>query len=220
MKILVLSCDKNEELFDPFRHCIEKYWVDHPEIIYFTDTIINPYYRTICKDHRNMNIWTKCVREALSEIDDNQIIIMMDDLFIRNKVDSARIEYLSSKLRGNIACFNFEKSFDITDLKTDILGFKKRRHNSKYEVSIMCGLWDKNKLLKVLEKDCSPWEIEKLRDNKGFDFYINCWDYIIDWGYITYKPTGLYRGKWMREIIPFFEKEGIVVDFNKKGFYD
>ena len=48
MKILVLSCDKNKDLWEPFKHCIEKYYPNHPEIIYATETIKNPYYRTIC----------------------------------------------------------------------------------------------------------------------------------------------------------------------------
>ena len=39
IKILVASCDKNEDLFAPFKYCIEKYWSNHPEIIYSTETI-------------------------------------------------------------------------------------------------------------------------------------------------------------------------------------
>ena len=45
MKILVLSCDKNGDLFDAFHHCMEKYYPNHPEIIYATETIQNPYYK-------------------------------------------------------------------------------------------------------------------------------------------------------------------------------
>ncbi len=51
MKILVLSCDNYSDLFEPFHYCIEKYWPEHPEIIYTTETIINPYYKTICKNY-------------------------------------------------------------------------------------------------------------------------------------------------------------------------
>lgn len=96
MKVVVLSNDKNTELFEPFHHCMEKYWPDHPEVIYCMETIENPYYKTICKNYP-LNQWTKRVRETLEEIDDNQIIIMMDDLFIRTKVDVERINYLDRK---------------------------------------------------------------------------------------------------------------------------
>ena len=45
MVILVCSCDKDGDLFEPFHHCIEKYYPEHPEIIYATETIKNPYYK-------------------------------------------------------------------------------------------------------------------------------------------------------------------------------
>lgn len=219
MKILVLSCDKNEDTFEPFKHCMEKYYPNHPEIIYTTETKENPYYKTICKNYP-LEQWTKRIRETLKEIDDEQILIMIDDCFIRNKVDEERIKYASDNLKGNIAMFNFEKSFDSDDEETNLKGFKKRRHGSQYELSIMCGLWQKDKFINVLKDDSNPWDVEYKQDTKGYDYYINAGDYIIDWGYETFIFTGICKGKWCRNIIPFFEKEGIVIDYNKRGFCD
>ena len=219
MKILVLSCDKNEDTFEAFHHCMEKYWENHPEVIYATETIKNPYYKTISKNYP-LEIWTKRIRETLEEIDDDKILIMIDDCFIRNKVDVKRIDYAKKHLKGNIAMFNFEKSFDSNDIETTLKGFKKRKHNSPYEVSIMCGLWDKEKLLNVIKENSNPWEVEGKQNNCGYDYYINSGDYIIDWGYKTFIFTGICKGKWCRNIVPFFEKEGIVIDYEKRGFYD
>lgn len=219
MKILVFSCDKNEDTFEAFHHCMEKYYPTHPEVIYTTETIENSYYKTICKDYP-LNQWTKRIRETLQEIDDNEILIMADDCFIRNKVDTDRIDYARENLKGNIAMFNFEKSFDINDEETGLKGFKKRKHGADYEVSIMCGLWDKEKLLKVIEEDSDPWQVEFKQNNCNYDYYINSGDYIIDWGYVTYIYTGICKGKWCRNVVPFFEKEGIKIDYEKRGFYD
>ena len=219
MKILVLSCDKNEDLFEPFHHCIEKYWKNHPEIIYATETIKNPYYKTINVDYP-LEQWTKRIRETLKEIDDGQILIIMDDCFIRQPVDTKRIEYYSKKLKDNIAMFEFEKSWDINDIETNIKGMKMRPHGSEYEVCVNCGLWQKDKLIDVLSRDSDPWDVELNQDNRGYDYYINSGDYIIDWGYVTWIPTGVFKGRWCRNIIPFFEKEGIVIDYDKRGFYD
>lgn len=217
MKILVLSCDKNEDLFEPFHHCMEKYWPNHPEIFYATETIANPYYKTISKNYP-LEQWTRRMRETLAEINDNQILIIVDDCFIRQPVDEARINYACHHLTGNIAMFNFEKSFDSNDEETDIKDFKKRQHGSPYEVSIMCGLWDKAKLLKIIAEDSSPWDVEYKQNNCGYDFYINSGEYIIDWGYKTWQYAGVCKGKWCREVIPFFEKEGIKVNYDQRGF--
>ena len=51
MKIVVFSCDACADTFEPFYKCMEKYYPNHPEIIYITETIKNPYYKTICKNY-------------------------------------------------------------------------------------------------------------------------------------------------------------------------
>lgn len=219
MKILVLSCDKNEDLFYPFHHCIEKYYPNHPKIIYATERIQNPYYKTICKDYP-LEQWTKRIRETLREIPDNEILLMMDDIFIRRPVDTKRIDYARANLKGNIAMFNFEKVFNQEDKESGLDGWKIRQKGSDYELSIMCGLWNKEKLIHILEKDSDPWSVEYNQDTKGYDYYINSGDYIIDWGYKTFKPVGVVKGKWAREIVDFFKKEGIEIDYEKRGFID
>lgn len=219
MVILVLSCDKNSDTFEAFHHCIEKYWKSHPEIIYTTESIKNPYYKTICKDYP-LSKWTKRVREVLEEINCDKILIMMDDIFIRREVDEKRIEYACKNLKDNIAMFNFEKSFDEKDIESDLIGWKKRCHGASYEVSIMCGLWDKEKLLNVISIDSTPWEIEYYQNNCGYDYYINSGEYIIDWGYKTWYLVGIFKGKWCREVALFFKEEGIEIDYEKRGFCD
>lgn len=219
MKILVLSCDKNTDTFEAFHHCMEKYWPAHPEVIYTTETVPNPYYKTISKNYP-LDIWTKRIREVLDDIDDDKILIMIDDCFIRQPVDETRIKYACEQLKGNIASFNFEKTFDVHDIETELDGFKKRQHGSSYEISIMCGLWDKEKLRNVISYDSNPWQVEFRQNNCNYDYYINSSDYIIDWGYKTWHPAGLCRGKWCREVVSFFEKEGIKVDYSIRGFID
>lgn len=219
MKVLVLSCDKNIDLFEPFYKCIEKYWPNHPEVIYATETKENPFFKTITKDYP-LDLWTKRIRETLKEIDDDKILLMIDDCFIRSKVDEERIKYVEGILKGNIAMFNFEKSFDMEDKESKYIGFKTRNPNGIAICSIMCGMWQKDKLIDILNINCQPWEIERLNLTHGYEYYINSGDYIIDFGYIFPKPFSLYRGRWCKEVVEFFEKEGIKVDYSTREFYD
>ena len=219
MKIIVLSCSKNEETFFLFWHCMEKYYPNHPQIIYFTDGIKNTFYKTIAVE-MTLDKWTKGFREFLNQIDDEYVLLMIDDCFIRKPVDWHRISQALDiiKNESNVACMNFEKSWDESDEPTKYEGWSKRRHGADFEVSLMCGLWNKDKLIKVIERDCDPWTIELNQINYGFDYYINSGDYIIDWGYRTFKPCGLVKGKWARECKEFLDSEGIEVDYSKKGF--
>lgn len=219
MIILVLSSDNYKDTFEPFYKCMEKYYPNHPEIIYVTETIKNPYYKTICKNYP-VELWTKKVREALKEIEDNKILLMMDDNFIRQPVDVNRIKYVETNLKGNIAMFNFEKVFDSKDTDCEYTGFKKRYRKGIVLPSIMCGMWQKDKLMTILNITCKPWEIERLNIAHDFDYYINSGDYIIDYGYEFQKPFAITKGKWAREVVDFFEKEGIKIDYSIRGFYD
>ena len=217
MKIFVPSCDKNQDTFYPFHHCMEKYWPGHPEVIYKTETIENPYYKTIPINY-DLSIWTRGIREALEQIEDDAIIWMMDDCFIRTPVDISRVQFTADHLKGNIVNFNYEKSFDPNDTTTDLPGFKKRRHGSEYEISIMCGIWDRKKLINILRHESNPWDVEYNQNTCGYDYYINSGEYIIDWGYKTYQYAGIVRGKWCKEVVPFFEQEGIIIDYSLRGF--
>ena len=67
---------------------------------------------------------------------------------------------------------------------------------------------------------CKKHLIEIKQDTKGFDYLINSGDYIIDFGYKTFEHCGIKLGKWCRNTVPFAEKEGIHIDFEKRGFYD
>lgn len=219
MKIVVLSCDKNGDLFEPFKICMDKYWKEHPEVIYLTETIKNPYYKTINKNYP-LDLWSKRIRESLKEIDDNQIILMIDDCFIREPVDVKRIEYLEKQLKGNIALFNFEKSFDPLDEECKYEGFKKRNPKGIAIASLMCGMWQKDKLIDALNITCQPWEIERLNITHGYEYYINSGEYIINFGYVYPKPFSLYRGRWCKEVKEFFKKEGIEIDYSTREHYD
>ena len=216
MKIIVMSCDKNEDTFKPFHWCMEEYFPNHPEVIYYTESVANPFYRTISIPHELEN-WSAGAREFLKWIDDDHVLFMIDDLFIRRPVDVERLEMADKHLGGNIACFNLEKSWDVNDTDTDLVSWKKRPKGSEYEVSLMCGLWQKDKLISVLDRDVDPWTIELKQDSKGYDYYINSGDYIIDWGYRYGVPCNITKGKWTMECVEFLRGKGFNLDFERRG---
>ena len=213
MVILVASCDNHKDTFYPFHHCMEKYWPEHPRVVYSTETIINPYYTTI---HINypLDIWSARIRETLERIKDREVLLVVDDVFIRRPVDVKRVQDDLLLLKDNVACVNFERVYDTqNDPYAD--GFMIRRKGAKWEVSIQCGLWDREKLMDVLSEDCNPWEVEERQHSKGYDYLINAGDYIIDYGYRNMRYFGLHSERWCREIIPFFQQEGIEVDMSR-----
>ena len=219
MKILVMSCDKNEDLFSLFYHCIEKYWPEHPEVIYSTETVTNPFYTTINKDC-DLDKWTTRLRETVKEIDDKFILVMCDDIFIRETVDNDTITGLVSYFDKNTAAINFENHFDYDDIDFNNL-LTLRPENGKYKTSMMFQLWKKDKLLNVLKGvDTDPWKFEQLNPHKDYKYYCNANSHtgLIDFGKVDrIYNWGIVQGKWTREAIRFFKSEGIDIDYSKRG---
>ena len=217
-KIVVMSCDKNEDLWTPFHLCIEKYWKDHPEIIYSTESKINQYYKTIC-NNLPIEKWTKRVYELVKSLKCDNVLLITDDLFIRDYVKNFYIERLCDNVRGIIGAYNFERSFDDKDLVLgDLLAF--RNPNGRYKTSLMCQLWNRKAMLDIFNCEKDPWTFEKDNDSKGYIFLINKCSTIINWGYNDRKWFGIRKGKWCRECKDFFDKENIKIDYSIRGFYE
>lgn len=223
MTIFVCSCDKNEDLWQPFHILLEKYYPNHPSVVYACETKKNPYYDTICINYPLDN-WTKRIRESLMQIDDNEILLLIDDLFIRKPVDVNRLEYarkiLNEEENYNVAYINLELSFDDNDIPLKYNGFKKRQDKSPYKISLMCGLWKKDALIRILSKNSNPWEVEYAQNDYGYDAFINSGDFIIDFGYKAFTPTNVFKGKWCKNVVPFFESENIEIDYSIRGWSD
>ena len=218
-KILVMSCDKNQDLWKPFNLCIEKYWKEHPEIIYSTETITNPYYKTICKNIPISN-WSKRICDTLKEIDSDYILIMVDDIFIRQPVDNDKILKLLKNFENkNVASINLEKSFDSQDQEYN-QDLMVRSQNGKYKTSVMCNIYDRQKFIGILEKlSVDPWTFEYLNPHNNYTYLIAKRYEYLDFGYGDRKWFGVRKGKWCKEIKEFFDKEKIDIDLSIRGFY-
>lgn len=217
-KILVMSCDKNEDLWKPFHILMEKYWKNHPQIIYSTETKQNPYYTTICRD-LPIEKWTKRLWDTARQIDSKFILLMCDDVFIRDYVNQTLIEVLCGYLQ-NYGGLNMEKTFDKNDIPfTDKLMI--RNPNGKYKTSVMCQLFRKNVLLELTQNlEINPWEYEKLNNGRYYSFIVSKHGDFINWGYGNHTWFGIQKGKWCRECKEFFDKENIEVDYSIRGFID
>ena len=204
MKILVMSCDKYEICWEPFFKLLDKYYKGHPETYLLTETKNCPY----CKTINIQGSWTKRFKEALKQIDDNEILVMLDDFFIRKPVDIDRINKI--KFTDDIICYNFELEYrePLIELKEwDI-----QKNNQEYLNSCQPTIWNKKLLIERLNCDMTPQEWETQIINSPYIHFINNKDYIIDIGYRHQeleKGWGITRGKITKECIDFLESEGL-----------
>jgi hypothetical protein len=220
VSILILSCDKYDDLWMPFFTLKEKYWSPCNYTTYIaTDTKDCPYAITLKHDYP-VSMWTKRIRESLMQIPTKYVIMMDGDYFFRNRVDQERIDYCVSKMNNSIACFSFEQEFAPT-LPCEFQWFRLKPNMSQFLSSCQAGLWDKQKLIDSMSEDMNPWEWEEKIVNSPYKYYVNSYAPIIDYGHYKYGDIfGVYRSKWVKDdVVPLFEREHIDIDFSKRGFY-
>lgn len=210
MKIIVMSCDKYKVCWKPFFTLLNKYWKNHPTALLVCETEFCPYCETI---NIPSNSWTKRLREALKGIKDEEVLLMLDDFFIRRPVDVDRINKI--KLSDETICYNFEKNYREPALKLKEWDIQK--NNQVYLNSCQPSIWNREKLIERLQEDKNPQEWETTKIDSPYIHFINNQDYIIDIGY-RHQPLnigwGITRGKLTKECKEFLESEALLEEIN------
>ena len=205
METLVLSCDSYSSLWELFFHFYDKYYPDHPKTYLVTETKTCPYCETI---NVNSQVWSVRFRWALEKIKSDKVLVLLDDFFIRSRVDSKRIENL--KFTDDIICYNFELEYRKPVLQLN--EWDIQANNQVYLNSCQPTLWDRDKLKERLNGDFSPQEWETQRVDSPYIHFINSKDYIIDVGY-RHQPLsegwGITRGRLTLECINFLKNETV-----------
>ena len=209
MKLVVLSCDKYEPCWEPFFILLEKYYHNHPKVYLITETKNCPYCETINIDS---DVWTERFREALKQIDDDEVLVMLDDFFIRDYVNEERIKQAERLIKtlDNVACFNFEKKY--RKGMDDSADWGIQFNNQIYLNSCQPSIWNRKILIDRLQKNQTAQEWELTTINSSYIHYINNKDFIIDIGYRHQDLSigfGITRGKLSKECLDFLKKEGL-----------
>lgn len=221
MKFLVMSCDKNMDLFPIFYHCLEKYWPDHPEVIYSTETETNPYYKTVCSGEKS---WGLRMKDCLDIIDDDLILVTVDDFFIREPVNNKLVEHCTEIMYedASIGYLDIEGNY----LKDKVISYNTtcdlfNANGMVHKASVIINLFRKDCLYKLCN-DVNPWQFELQWVPTEYKYLITKTE-AISFGIGKLKENmgkwGLVSGKWTEECVAFLQKEGLNIDFGLRGFY-
>lgn len=230
ISILVNSCDSYEDLWDPFFKLLSKYFSNDFDVYLNIEEKTPSIENVKVLNFPRNESWGKRFRNAIKQIDSEYIIILLDDFFLRQKVNVDEIMKCAKRLdeQRDIACFyfndtgkRFTKEFVDDFTFSDYLLAKKGAH---YVYNLQPALWRKEDLYINIQDFESPWSWEVLgskyqTSNSKFYFLKPACSRVFDYGYNA-NGMGVFRGKWvMNDVQPLFDKEGIEVDYSKRGPY-
>lgn len=213
--IVVSSCDAYCDLWEPFFNSFYQNWPDCPYKVYLlteNKTCNREGIQTI-KGGFNTN-WSDRLITALSFIHEERIILILEDFFLRSKVDTSSVDSLLDLSKSeDIPMLRLvpRPSPDLNNHVYDGLGLINP--GSKFRVSTQSAIWNADVLLDLLEPNESIWEFEhkgSIRSGKYDNFYS------VLKPVLTYRHHVVERGKWFPWEALYFSRKGIGVDLSSR----
>lgn len=234
--ILVNSCDKYEDAWDPFFRILKMQWpeCEQYKIILNTETkVYNCDFlnvETVCGGKERT--WSQRLRFAVSHIETDYLLYMLEDFFLLEKVSNESfLEALELIKKGEIGYIGlkYQKNREYrnpADEDNSIRFIEKDKVVSVNRINSMTALWDKKWLLNIIRDHETPWEFElygseRSRRTPEKVLIINNSDgvcpCVFNYNVDIHHGHGITGGKWLPKNIELFDKYGISVDFEKLG---
>jgi len=184
--VVVTSCDEYADVLPPFVELWRMFWPDCPfETVLATQTdsgVVAGFDRTILAGEGKC--WSERMAAALDQIATPYVLLLMDDYYLSEEVDTARILDLLARC----------KHADALNLRMNPKPpYAKKNH--AYAISCQAGFWNRGFLLSLVAKTKTAWDFERngsfmfdesdsrpllVTDKKEFPFvdavHKGCWD--------------------------------------------
>lgn len=234
--ILINTCDKFEDCWDPFFKLMAKYWSDCKGKIFLNTEFKDYSYPNLSitavkgcvnKQYKGkFATWSQCLRWALDKIDTDIVLYMQEDYFLKAPVKNNVVEKYVRLMDENpeIKCLHLTDQASTATRKSDYEGLNIVDTKQRYRVSCQAALWRKEELLSLIRDYESAWEFEEFgsqRSSKINHLYLTVDRNVVklnEYEIIPYIFTGIVQGKWIKECIKLFADNDIHVDFSKRGF--
>ena len=169
--------------------------------------------------------WSQCLQRGLEAVAEPYILFLLEDYFldtpVREDVVFAALDAVQST-EADVVYLNaqgprYTKHRPLTGSFLDIIP------PARYLVNTQAAIWDRQFLLSLIREWENAWMFEifasmRARSLRG-KFAAVAPEILTQSPVFEHIHTGVARGKWQVECVPLFEREGISMDFTRRGFY-
>lgn len=207
---MVVSCDKYADLWDPFFHCLRKYWPDCPYRVY----LVTNYMAYDAPGVTALQIgddrsYADNLRSALSRIEEPWVILWLEDVFVSERVDTTRFRRIIAQAQAREVGY-LKLAPDLPLSYDDSAGGEigPIPKGVRYRSAVGLSLYRVDTLMKLLVPGASAWDLDTstLSNELEEPFYA-----------LTSKASrrppvrwvhAVVKGGWCWPAIPFLKKEG------------
>lgn len=221
--ILVNSCDKYSDVWDPFFLCLKDYYPDCPYDIYLNTETKNYFFQGFnihCINTYKKCSWGKRFITSLKAINTEFVIVVLDDFFLQTDMKQKRLDnYIELlKSRSDIDCIYLIPQHK-GEIQAEESGLSVIPEGADYRLSTGPAIWKKERLLRYLKPIDDPWAWEffgTIRAEKQNTLFYCTNDAVYDYDYVT--GGAIWRGKWNNSIVqPIIDKHNLNLNLSIRG---
>lgn len=235
--ILINTCDKFEDCWNPFFKLWSIYWPDCKGKIYLNTEFKDYHYDSLditavksCEGKSfkgKFATWSQCLKWALDKIEDDIVLYMQEDYFLTDSVNNETVEQYVEWLSQHetISCIHLTNQGIPGQNPFGELNLQIGQKSHFSYLSCQAAIWRKKDLLALIRDYETAWNFEwwgsKRAKYSKMTFLTIDHQYIEQGGQIIpYIFTGIIGGRWNPPVVEHFKNHNILVDFTRRGFYD
>tara|TARA_B100000945_G_scaffold316225_1_gene316750 strand:- start:5042 stop:5815 length:774 start_codon:yes stop_codon:yes gene_type:complete len=208
--ILILSCDKNSDLWEPY---FSLFWKNYNGLhqVYLGCNKVKYQGSKVKVIYSGEDLdWSTSCRTILKQIPNKYILLLLEDLFITTKIDLVEINKHIKFIENNKAKHvHIVPNPNPDNFLNQEIGMYEK--GAPYRVNVV-GYWDKEYLLSLLMDGESPWDFEikgsyRTINEEGF--------------YCLKKPLFsvihvLEKGSWLPEAVQYCKEQEVYLEIEKR----
>ena len=234
--ILINTTDGFEDCWFPFFTLLKKYWPEYTGNIYLnteTKTYSHEGLNIISiqnnKNTPNQRItWSECLIRALNVIDDDIILYMQEDYFLKDFVKNDIVEKFVQLMHDNykIDCIHLTDAASPCEIISEFEYLYTTPKIHQDRISCQAALWKKDTLKLYPRNYETAWNFEWWGSKRAailnHNFYVvdRNWVKSNSFEIIPYVFTAVIGGRWLKEVVPLCELHNITSDYSKRGFIE
>ena len=209
LAVLVVSCDRYSDLWNPFFTCFKRFWPDCPFNVYLLSNK-KTFHRggitniTIGEDLS----WSDSLIKGVKQLEENYVLLFLDDLFLHAPVNTKNVlEIINWALKSGVNYIRLKPMLNKPDrFFNEHIGIISK--GVIYRTSTVMSVWKKEVLLDLLNEGESAWDFETYGSNRSSKYD----DFYATWKDCFATTNTVIKGKWNRNAVRKFRSLGIEID--------
>jgi hypothetical protein len=231
--IIVNTSDGYRDCWEPFFVLFARYWPDcearillNTEQARFEFPNLDIESTQVQRGCDRRLTWGQCMINCLAMVDTPLVLYLQEDYFLDAPVNVPRLNGLARRMLdnariGQIGLTTFGAFGPFSATPTPELWTVAPR--SRYRTSLQAAFWRVDTLRSYLRPEENGWMFEIYGTRRSWrrdDLFLTVnRDRERTDRTFPYEFAGIIKGQWASTVPAFFAREGITVDFSKRGFF-